>query len=128
LVLEDGRPLRVNGDEGYDPGDLEEYGAALAALDRATAGIPLDRPWAAPEAHTLDAMTLETWLDGHVERPGARTMLATTVANLFAAEPASLFLSTCSSTSAPAAAGRRSRTRKAERSRTASWAASKSRP
>jgi len=92
VVLEDGRPLRVNGDEGYDPGDLEEYGATLAALDRAAAGIPLDRPWAAPEAHTLDAMTLETWLDGHVERPGVRTMLATTLANVFAAEPASLSL------------------------------------
>jgi monoamine oxidase len=92
VVLEDGRPLRVTGDDGYDPGDLEEYGAALAALDRAAADIPLDRPWAAPEADTLDAMTLETWLDGQLERPGARTMLATTVANLFAAQPSSLSL------------------------------------
>lgn len=31
-----------------------------------------------------------TWLDEQVHRPGTRTMLATTVANLFATEPANL--------------------------------------
>jgi monoamine oxidase len=92
VVLEDGRPRRVSGEEGYDHDDLDEYGGAIAALERTAAGIPLDRPWAAPGARTLDAMTLETWLDQQLERPGARTMLATTVANLFAAEPASLSL------------------------------------
>jgi monoamine oxidase len=88
VVLEDGPPLRVNGDQGYDPDDLEEYGAAVAALERVAASIPLDRPWAASEASALDAMTL----DQELERPGAHTMLATTVANIFAAEPASLSL------------------------------------
>ena len=82
----------VSAEDGYDPDDLDEYSAAVAALERAAAGIPLDRPWAASEARALDAMTLETWLDGRLDRPGARTMLATTVANLFAAEPASLSL------------------------------------
>ncbi len=91
VMLENGRPLRVT-EETYDPDDLEEYGTAVAALDQAAADIPLDRPWTAPHATSLDAMTLQTWLDQHLERPGARTMLATTVANLFAAEPASLSL------------------------------------
>jgi monoamine oxidase len=92
VVLEDGRPLRVNGDQGYDPDDLKEYGAVVAALERAAASIPLDRPWAPSQASALDAMTLETWLDQALERPGAHTMLATTVANIFAAEAASLSL------------------------------------
>jgi monoamine oxidase len=92
VVLENGRPRRVSGEDGYDQRDLEDYAAAVTALEQAAAGIPLDRPWAAPEARTLDAMTLDTWLDKQVERPGARTMLATTVVNLFAAEPASLSL------------------------------------
>jgi monoamine oxidase len=92
VVLEDGYPLRISGEQGYDPDDLEQYGAAAAALEQAAAGIPLDRPWAAAEARMLDAMTLETWLDQQLERPGASTMLATTVANIFAAEPASLSL------------------------------------
>ena len=92
VVVEDGRPVRVSGEEGYDSDDLIEYGAAVAALEEAAAGIPLDRPWAAPDALSLDAMTLATWLDQRLERPGARKMLATTVVNLFAAEPASLSL------------------------------------
>jgi hypothetical protein len=104
VVLEEGRPLRVNGDQGFDPDDLEEYGAAVAALERVAASIPLDRPWAASEASALDAMTL----DQELERPGAHTMLATTVANIFAAEPASLSLLHVPSTSAPAAVGTRS--------------------
>jgi monoamine oxidase len=92
VVVEDGRPQRVSGEDGYDRGDLEEYGVAVAALELAAADIPLDRPWAAPEARALDAITLETWLGQQLERRGARTMLATTAANLFAAEPASLSL------------------------------------
>jgi hypothetical protein len=44
VTLKDGRPLRVSGEDGYDPDDLEEYGAAVAALERAAADIPLDRP------------------------------------------------------------------------------------
>jgi monoamine oxidase len=45
-------------------------------------------------------MTLETWLNQQLDRPGARTMLATTVANIFAAEPAGPPSSMCSSTRA----------------------------
>jgi monoamine oxidase len=92
VVMEDGCPRRVSGEDGYDRCDLEEYGVAVAALERAAADIPLDCPWAAPEARALDAITLETWLGQQLDRRGARTMLATTAANLFAAEPASLSL------------------------------------
>jgi monoamine oxidase len=92
VVLEDGQPRRVSGEDGYDPDDLAEYSAAVGALDQAAAAIPLDQPWAASRARSFDATTLETWINEQIGRPGARTMLATTVSNLFAAEPASLSL------------------------------------
>jgi monoamine oxidase len=92
VVLEQGQARRVSGEDGYDPDDLAEYSAAVGALDQAAAAIPLDQPWAASRARSFDAITLETWINEQIGRPGARTMLATTVSNLFAAEPASLSL------------------------------------
>jgi monoamine oxidase len=92
VVLEHGQPRRVSSEDGYDPDDLAEYSAAVGALDQAAAAIPLDQPWAASRARSFDATTLETWINEQIGRPGARTMLATTVSNLFAAEPASLSL------------------------------------
>jgi monoamine oxidase len=90
VVLEDGRRRRVRGEEGYDGEDLAEYAGAVAVLQQAAHGIPLDRPWEAPEARSLDAMTFDSWLHGQLQRPGARAMLATTAANIFATEPANM--------------------------------------
>jgi monoamine oxidase len=90
VVFEQGRSRRVRGEDGYDADDLAEYGTAVAAMEEEADGIPLERPWETPHARSLDAITFATWLDEHIERSGARTMLATTVANIFAAEPASM--------------------------------------
>ena len=92
VVLEEGQPRRVQGEEAYDADDLAEYSTAVAALDQEAAGIPLDRPWSASQAGSFDAMTLDTWLYERLQRPGARTMLATTVANILSTEPANLSL------------------------------------
>ena len=92
VVLEDGHSRRVRGEEDYDADDLAEYSTAVEAIEEAAAGIPLDRPWAAPQARSLDAMTFDTWINEQLQRPGARTMLATTVANIFATEPANMSL------------------------------------
>lgn len=50
VVLEEGQPRRVQGEEGYDADDLAEYSTGVAALDREAAGVPLDRPWSASRA------------------------------------------------------------------------------
>lgn len=92
VVLEDGESRRVRDDEGYDADDLADYAAAVEALNGAAAGISLDRPWEGSQAGAFDAMTLATWLNEHVKRPGARAMLATTVANVFATEPRNVSL------------------------------------
>src|SRR5688572_6859283 len=41
VVLEDGQPRRVRGEEGYDREDLAEYAAAVAAMEQAADGIPV---------------------------------------------------------------------------------------
>ena len=92
VVLDAGGARRVRDEEGYDADDLAEYATAAEALDEAATGIPLDRPWEASQAASFDAMTLDSWLNEHVKRPGARGMLATTVANVFAAEPSQMSL------------------------------------
>ena len=126
VVLEDGHSRRVRGEEDYDADDLAEYSTAVEAIEEAAAGIPLDRPWAAPQARSLDAMTFDTWINEQLQRPGARTMLATTVANIFATEPANMSLLHVLFTSAPAVAGSRSPARREERNRIGSWAAFRS--
>jgi hypothetical protein len=45
VVLEDGQPRRVRGEEGYDRDDLDEYATAVAAMEQAADEIPPDRPW-----------------------------------------------------------------------------------
>jgi monoamine oxidase len=92
VALEDGQPRRVRSEEDYDPEDLAEYATAVAALEEAAAGIPLDRPWAASGAGSFDAVTVDSWLNEQLQRSGTRTMLATTVANLFSTEPSNLSL------------------------------------
>ena len=52
VVLEDGHSRRVRGEEDYDADDLAEYSTAVEAIEEAAAGIPLDRPWAAPQARS----------------------------------------------------------------------------
>jgi monoamine oxidase len=90
VVVEAGQARRVHEEVGYDADDLAEYSTAVAWLNEAAAGIPLDRPWQAAAANSFDAMTFASWLDEHLKRPGARTMLATTVANVFATEPSNM--------------------------------------
>jgi monoamine oxidase len=92
VVLEEGEPRRVRGEDDYDADDLAEYATAVAAMEEAAAGIPLDRLWDAAQARSLDAMTFQTWMDERLERSGARTMLATLVAAVFATEPANMSL------------------------------------
>jgi monoamine oxidase len=90
VVIEEGAPRRVHGEDGYDADDLAEYSAAVAALNDAAAEIPLERPWEAAKARSFDAMTFGTWVDEQLQRPGTRAMLATTVANVFATEASNM--------------------------------------
>ncbi len=65
---------------------------AILDLDLAALEVPLDRPWAAPDAAALDGQTLATWLDTHLEAPAARSILDVAVKAIFGTEPAELSL------------------------------------
>ncbi|MGP8058534.1 MAG: flavin monoamine oxidase family protein [Acidimicrobiales bacterium] len=65
---------------------------AILDLDLAAWEVPLERPWAAPDAAALDAQTLASWLDAHLEAPAARSVLDVAVKAVFGAEPAELSL------------------------------------
>lgn len=63
---------------------------AILDLDLTALEVPLERPWAAADASALDAQTLATWFDTHLEAPGARSILDVAVKAVFGAEPAEL--------------------------------------
>jgi hypothetical protein len=64
-------PLRVDERLPTPAGpNIAEYATAVAALEEAAAGIPLDRPWAASRAGSLDAVTVDSWLNEQLQLGG----------------------------------------------------------
>jgi monoamine oxidase len=70
------------------PDGIVEAAGALAELDRLAATVPVDRPWATPDAHTLDRRTFEDFIAERGTTPGARFLLELGFRSVFAAEPA----------------------------------------
>ncbi|MHB8220565.1 MAG: flavin monoamine oxidase family protein [Acidimicrobiales bacterium] len=66
--------------------------AAILDLDLAAQEVPRHAPWDAAGAAELDAMTLASWLDDHLEAPAARSMIEVAVKAVFGAEPRELSL------------------------------------
>ena len=52
-------------------------------LDLAAFEVPLDAPWEASDAATLDAQTLATWFDAHVSSASARDILEVAIKAVF---------------------------------------------
>jgi monoamine oxidase len=99
-----GDTVLLRGDEVTRLGDLAEafpdealgdYLTGVAALDELAATVPLDAPWTAPDAATLDAQTVETWMSSAFETDQARDLLRLGVQAVFATEPANLSLLHC---------------------------------
>ena len=66
-----------------DPEGAAEGVAAMLDLDLAAFDVPTDAPWEAPDAASLDAQTLATWLDTHLDAPSARAILEVAVKAIF---------------------------------------------
>jgi monoamine oxidase len=62
-----------------------KYKGLINALQTLADDVPIDTPWAAPQAATLDAMTLEQWIDGQTDSSDARAAFES-VADLWGAE------------------------------------------
>ena len=61
-------------------------------LDRLARRVPLEAPWAAPNARELDSQTFETWLRRTCRTRGAYTTFELMAEAVWAAEPADLSL------------------------------------
>jgi monoamine oxidase len=72
-----------------DAGDFDSILAHIIGLQKT---IPLDRPWAAPNAAALDSQTLETFKLAHSSTPGGRFLIDLATKAVFAAEPRDMSL------------------------------------
>ena len=90
IVIRDGVARRGSDPAALDPDDIGPLLEATVAIDEFAEQVPLDAPWQAADAKTWDAMTLQSWLDANVARPGARELITLATQSVFATEPANL--------------------------------------
>ena len=86
------RELYVGQIPTSDPHGAADGIACLLDLDLAAFEVPLDAPWDAAGAAGLDAQTLATWFDTHLESPTARAVLEVAVKAIFGTGPGELSL------------------------------------
>ncbi len=75
-----------------DPSAAADGIAYLLDLDLASFEVPTDAPWDAPEAATLDSMTLASHMLANVESRIARDIVTVAVKAVFGTEPEELSL------------------------------------
>lgn len=83
-------PYTTGGPLGPIPPDYvaaAELETALIKLDQMALGVPLDAPWEARDAATLDGQTFETWKLANLVTPAARNLLDLGIEAVFACEP-----------------------------------------
>jgi monoamine oxidase len=72
--------------------DAADFANLLGELVKLTPTVPVDKPWTAPDALTLDGQTFETWKLANSSTPGARFLFDLATESVFAAEPRDLSL------------------------------------
>ncbi|MEM7309813.1 MAG: FAD-dependent oxidoreductase [Planctomycetota bacterium] len=75
---------------GFGPLALLDYGQAQQTINGLAAGIPLDAPWSAPDAASLDGMTVQQWMDANMFTSGGKSLLALEVESTLGAAPAAV--------------------------------------
>jgi monoamine oxidase len=74
------------------PADADDFSNLLLKIVQLESTVPLDRPWTAAGAATLDGQTVESFKLANSSTPGARFLLDLAVRAVFAAEPRDLSL------------------------------------
>jgi monoamine oxidase len=90
-----GKTLRYSGAvPRMNPLAILSLGLAFAKLKRMQRKLPLEAPWLAPQAQSLDARTLGDWLSSRMNVPSAdaRALLDTTMTLLFCCDPSEVSL------------------------------------
>ena len=72
--------------------DAGDFGQLLSKVIALQATVPVDRPWTAQDARSLDGQTLETWMLANSNTEGARFLMTLATRAVFAAEPRDLSL------------------------------------
>jgi len=70
-----------------DPTGVADALAAISQLDQMATTLPLDAPWNAPDAHTWDSQTFETWKLANTLTDSGRFLLDLAIEAVWAAEP-----------------------------------------
>ena len=96
LFLKDGRVHRYHGliPRGLSWAQLIGLEVARRRLDALARRVPLEAPWSAPGAATLDAGTVAQWIDSPWNVPSrvVRTLLRLTMQELFTCDPSEVSL------------------------------------
>ena len=89
LYYESGKLSRYTGTipPSSDPTAVLELGVALSKIDQMASTVPLDRPWAAPNAGAWDSMTVQTWSEQNFLSADARKLFALAVEAILSVEP-----------------------------------------
>ena len=74
------------------PADASDFNTLLGKILALQNTVPLDRPWTAPNAASLDGQTLETFKLANSSTAGARFLFDLAIRAVFAAEPRDISL------------------------------------
>jgi monoamine oxidase len=96
LVFHEGRNHRYRGliPSGLGWFTITSLALAIRRLDALAERVPLDAPWTAPDAAALDGESIASWIGSRWNIPStlARTLLGTTLADIFTSDPAEVSL------------------------------------
>jgi monoamine oxidase len=96
LLLLDGKRARMASHRGavpkLNPLVVADLAQAQLRLGRLSRTIPLEAPWTAPRARTLDARTFAGWVSANLCTRTGRAFLSAAIETIFAADPADLSL------------------------------------
>jgi monoamine oxidase len=81
------RTLAEGEDAGLDAVGQAEYDCVIHELNRLTATVPLDEPWAMPRAEEFDDMTVADWFESQTKNESLLGFLRLTTRLNFAADP-----------------------------------------
>jgi monoamine oxidase len=94
IVRLGGRQQRMSGTRGavprLNPFVLADLAQGLRRFTRLARQVPLERPWEAPSAATLDGMTFETWIRRNLRTSTGRAYFRVACEAVFSAESSDL--------------------------------------
>lgn len=86
-IVELGGQITATAGLALPPSIMTEFMGVLGKLNKLVESVPLDRPWTAPDAKALDAMTVQTWMDQNITAPQLAELFRVAVEAVFSLPP-----------------------------------------